>query len=208
MKLRISRVTMFALSLALLVSACAPATEEPGEAAPSPEETPVAMLKPGHGQTHRAYLWTYCTTRFNPVQAVVFDFTESRSGQHDRDFLGLSGQRERAPWKHRLVVDDFSGYKACFELGVTEVGCLAHARRKFHELWVNHGSTIAEQALNFYATLYDIEREVLDLEPDVRREIRQRRARPIADALQQWLLAQRQKVPDGSGWNPTPCSAT
>ncbi len=25
-----------------------------------------------------------------------------------------------------------------------------------------------------------------------------RRARPIADALQQWLLAQRQKVPDGS----------
>jgi transposase len=162
------------------------------------DETPVAMLKPGHGQTHRAYLWSYCTTRFNPVQAVVFDFTESRGGGHVREFLGLSGQADRAPWKGCLVVDDFSGYKACFELGVTEVGCLAHARRKFHELWVNHGSTIAEQALTFYGSLYDLEREVLDLEPDVRREIRQRRARPIADALQQWLLAQRQKVPDGS----------
>jgi transposase len=162
------------------------------------DETPVAMLKPGHGKTHRAYLWSYCTTRFNPVQAVVFDFTESRGGGHLREFLGLSGQADRAPWKGRLVTDDFSGYKACFELGVTEVGCMAHARRKFHELWVNHGSTIAEQALTFYGALYDLEREVLDLAPEVRREIRQRRARPIADALQQWLLAQRQKVPDGS----------
>jgi transposase len=162
------------------------------------DETPVAMLKPGHGKTHRAYLWSYCTTRFNPVQAVVFDFTESRAGQHVREFLGLSDQTDRAPWKGRLVTDDFSGYKACFELGVTEAGCMAHARRRFHELWVNHGSTIAEQALTFYGTLYDIEREVLDLAPDVRREIRHRRARPIADALQQWLLAQRQKVPDGS----------
>ncbi|MGH7633195.1 MAG: IS66 family transposase, partial [Gemmatimonadaceae bacterium] len=162
------------------------------------DETPVAMLKPGHGRTHRAYLWSYCTTRFNPLQAVVFDFTESRAGQHVREFLGLSGRADRAPWKGRLITDDFSGYKACFELGVTEVGCMAHARRKFHELWVNHGSTIGEQALTFYATLYDIEREILDLEADARRELRQRRARPIADALQQWLLAQRQKVPDGS----------
>jgi transposase len=162
------------------------------------DETPVAMLKPGHGKTHRAYLWSYCTTRFNTVQAVVFDFTESRGGQHVREFLGLSGQSDRTPWKGRLVVDDFSGYKACFELGVTEVGCMAHARRKFHELWVNHGSTIAEQALTFYGTLYDIEREVADLPPDARRTIRQSRAGPVADALRQWLLAQRQNVPYGS----------
>jgi hypothetical protein len=46
--------------------------------------------------------------------------------------------------------------------------------------------------------LYDIEREVADLPPDARRTIRQSRAGPIADALRQWLLAQRQKVPDGS----------
>jgi len=162
------------------------------------DETPVAMLKPGHGKTHRAYLWSYCTTRFTPVQAVVFDFTESRGGQHVREFLGLSGRADRAPWSGRLVTDDFSGYKACFGLGVTEVGCMAHARRRFHELWVNHGSTVAEQALRFYGTLYDVEREVLDLQSDTRREIRQQRARPVADALQQWLLQQRHRVPDGS----------
>ena len=42
------------------------------------DETPVAMLKPGNGKTHRAYLWSYCTTSFNPVRAVVFDFADSR----------------------------------------------------------------------------------------------------------------------------------
>jgi transposase len=31
-------------------------------------------------------------------------------------------------------------------MGVTEAGCLAHARRKFHELWANHQSTIGRGA--------------------------------------------------------------
>lgn len=162
------------------------------------DETPVAMLKPGHGKTHRAYLWSYCTTRFNPVRAVMFDFTESRGGQHVRAFLGLPGDADRPPWQGRLVTDDFSGYKACFDLGVTEVGCWAHARRKFHELWANHASTVAEQALRFYGALYDVERDIADLTALERQNIRQQRAGPVADALQQWLLQQRQKVPDGS----------
>ena len=31
------------------------------------DETPVAMLKQGHGKTHRAYLRSYSTTQFNPM---------------------------------------------------------------------------------------------------------------------------------------------
>ena len=114
------------------------------------DETPVAMLKPGHGKTHRAYLWSYCTTSFSPMKAVVFDFADSRGGQHVRAFLGLPGDEQNPGWKGRLVTDDFSGYKACFELGVIEVGCMAHARRKFHELWINNGSQVGEQALKFF----------------------------------------------------------
>ena len=120
------------------------------------DETPVAMLKPGHGKTHRAYLWSYCTTPFNPIKAVVFDFADSRGGQHVRGFLGLPGTNDKPGWQGKLVTDDFSGYKACFELGVTEVGCMAHARRKFHELWANHGSQVGEQALKFFGALYDV----------------------------------------------------
>jgi transposase len=162
------------------------------------DETPVAMLKPGNGKTHRAYLWSYCTTSFNPMKAVVFDFADSRGGQHVRGFLGLPGSAQAPGWTGKLVTDDFSGYKACYDMGVTEVGCMAHARRKFHELWANHGSQLGEQALKFFVKLYDIERDVRELAPAERKTIRQDRARPIADALHQWLTQQRQKVPDGS----------
>ncbi len=162
------------------------------------DETPVAMLKPGHGKTHRAYLWSYCTTSFNAMRAVVFDFADSRGGQHVRAFLGLPGNERDPGWKGKLVTDDFSGYKACFELGVTEVGCMAHARRKFHELWANHASQVGEQALKFFAELYELEREGQPLAPDERRVLRQHKSKPIADALHQWLTQQRQKVPDGS----------
>ena len=162
------------------------------------DETPVAMLKPGHGKTHRAYLWSYCTTQFNPFKAVVFNFTDSRGGQHVRDFLGLPGTEQTPGWKGKLVTDDFSGYKACFELGVTEVGCMAHARRKFHELWVNHQSQVGEQALKFFGALYEVEREVAGSGAQQRCGVRRRRSRPVADALHQWLVEHRQKVPDGS----------
>lgn len=154
------------------------------------DETPVAMLKPGNGKTHRAYLWSYCTTAFNPAKAVIFDFAESRAGRHANDFLGN--------WRGTLVCDDYSGYKALFRLGVTEAGCMAHARRKFHELWANHQSQIAEDALKLFGRLYEIEREVQDLDSDLRRTIRQQQGRPAADALHAWLAAQRQRVPDGT----------
>jgi transposase len=110
----------------------------------------------------------------------------------------LPGSEQKPGWQGKLVTDDFSGYKACFELGVTEVGCMAHARRKFHELWVHHQSAVGERALKFFIQLYEIEREVRDLPADERRVIRQDKTKRIADALQQWLTQQRQKVPDGS----------
>ena len=162
------------------------------------DETPVAMLKPGNGKTHRAYLWSYCTTSYQSQHAVVFDFTETRAGQHAREFLGLPIHNGSSGWRGTLVCDDFSGYKALFELGVTEAGCLAHARRKFHELWVNHQSTVAEDALKLFAQLYEVEREVRVLDVDERRRIRQVKSRPVADHLHRWLTAQRLKVPDGS----------
>jgi transposase len=167
------------------------------------DETPVAMLKPAgqrDGKTHRAYIWSYCTTSWDEIKAVVFDFAEGRGGQYVRGFLGLENNANSAKdgWHGKLVCDDFSGYNACFELGVTEVGCMAHARRKFYELWVHHQSRVAEVALKFFAQLYDIEREVKEQTPDERRRIRQERSQEIAKAFEQWLRQQRQLVPPGS----------
>ena len=162
------------------------------------DETPVSMLAPGTGKTHRAYLWSYCTTVYDPIAAVVFDFADSRSGKHAREFLGFDEANPNAGWRGSLVCDDFSGYKALFPKGITEAGCLAHARRKFHELWANHKSGIAEQALRLFGRLYEVEEKVRDLDAGERRRRRQLEARPVAQTLEQWLLAQRQVVPDGS----------
>lgn len=98
----------------------------------------------------------------------------------------------------RLVCDDFAGYKAGFALGMTEVGCMAHARRKFVELHLTNKSTIAGTAIDFIGQLYGIEREVKAMEPAQRLHERRTRAVPIAKALHEWLLAQRTRITPGT----------
>jgi hypothetical protein len=45
------------------------------------------------------------------MRALGYDFSERRSGQHPRIFVGHG--RERA-WKSNLVCDGYAGYKALF----------------------------------------------------------------------------------------------
>ena len=153
------------------------------------DETPVAMLAPGKGKTHRAYLWAYAAGAFEPLRAVVYDFTISRAGEHARNFLGN--------WKGSLVCDHYAGYSALWERGIIEAGCMAHARRYFVDLVKTGKSTIAATAVEFIGQLYGIEREAKDMAPEQRLQVRQQRARPITQALHAWLVAQRTKVVDG-----------
>ncbi|MEN9419357.1 IS66 family transposase [Hydrogenophaga bisanensis] len=162
------------------------------------DETPVAMLKPKHlsdGKTHRAYIWSYCTTSANPTKAVVFEFCETRSGENVREFLKLDTPRA---WQGTLVTDGFSGYTATTTKGVTSAQCMAHARRKFNDLWANHGSEVGRKALLYHQSLFRIEREIEELPSDERRRIRQRKSRRVLAVFHRWLLAQRQLVPPGS----------
>ena len=154
------------------------------------DETPVQMLKPGAGKTHRSYLWAYAPGAFEDLKAVVYDFCESRAGENAKLFLG--------EWKGSLVCDDYAGYKQILKSGVTEVGCLAHARRKFFELHVSNKSQIAHSALEQIGRVYDIERGIKDLPADERARIRQSQSKPVLDVLHQWMLLQRQKITDGS----------
>jgi transposase len=194
-------VTLPRSTLAEWVGACGVKLEPLGEALKTAllerpvlhaDETPVPMLKPGLKKTHRAYLWSYGTTQYEREQIVVYDFADGRAGVHARTFLG--------EWKGRLVCDDYQGYDALFRDGVTEVGCLAHARRKFHELYANHRSERAHEALEWYGRLYAIEDRAKEAELDAegRRRLRQAEAKPIADALFAWLTTVRAKVPDGT----------
>lgn len=154
------------------------------------DETPVQMLAPGEKKTHRAYVWAYCTTPFSALKAVVYDFSPSRAGEHARNFLGT--------WNGKLVCDDFAGYKAGFEKGITEIGCMAHARRKFFDLHVANKSQLAEQALHSIGGLYEVERQAKDMSDEERWRLRQEMAVPITEKLHEWMIAQRALVPEGS----------
>ena len=130
--------------------------------------------KPGNGKTHRAYLWSWCSTQHDDLKAVIYDFAETRGGRHAKEFVG--------DWKGKLVCDDYAGYKALFENGVIEAGCMAHARRKFHDLWANHSSQIAGEALTLYGALYEVEREVATLDANERQRRMEEFGRAVRDA--------------------------
>lgn len=139
------------------------------------------MLMPGIKKTHRSYVWAYASSQFSDLAAVLYDFSPSRAGEHARNFL--------QDWRGKLVCDNFGGHKASFELGATEIGYMAHTRRKFFELHTTNKSTLAEQALRYIQLLYEIEREARDLEPDLRCRIRQEKAVPVMDRVRAWMIA-------------------
>ena len=160
------------------------------------DETPVTIMRMGDDEKKpkKGYVWAYATTQYNPVQAVIYDFQDSRSGQHAEEFL--------KGWQGYLVCDDYSGYKARFKSGqVIEVGCMAHARRKFHELHVTGKSQVAEQALVLIQKLYAIEAELrkkTDGTAEQRREYRQQHSQPVMQQLYEWLNQHQLTVPSSS----------
>lgn len=154
------------------------------------DETPVQQLDPGKGKTKRAYLWAYRTTPLSTAPPIVlFDYHPGRSGALVRAFLGQ--------WVGHLMVDDYPGYKALWAKGITELGCLAHARRKFFELARANASPEATEALRRIGELYAIEEAARDLDIPARARLREEQAVPRLEALQLWLLDTRKRAADG-----------
>ena len=83
-----------------------------------------------------------------------------------------------------LICDGFSGYKALFDLGVIEVGCMARARLECVELQVANKSSIMGTALGLFGQFYQVERDIHGLADTAKRlEYPQTRPAPIAKAL-------------------------
>ena len=153
------------------------------------DETPVAQLDPGAGKTKRAYLFAYRNADGPPI--VLFNYCASRAGKHAADFLG--------PWQGALMVDDYGGYKALFANGITELGCWAHARRKFFDAHKASGSPVAADALKRMGEIYAIEATLRELTPEARGRERQRLLVPKLDALKRWLEDLQPKVLGNTG---------
>ncbi|WP_147654203.1 IS66 family transposase [Vulcaniibacterium gelatinicum] len=153
------------------------------------DETPVAQLDPGAGKTKRAYLFAYRTADDIPI--VVFDYCPSRAGKHAQAFLG--------DWQGALMVDDYAGYKALFAHGITELGCWAHARRKFFDVHAASGSPLAAEALRRIAAIYHADAGGRGLATPARGAYRRRHLAPLLDEFRRWLEDLHPKVLGNSG---------
>ena len=158
------------------------------------DETPVAQLDPKSGKNKRAYLWVYRSNDLeNHPPIVVFDYQTGRSGNHVRNFLG--------EWRGHLMVDDYAGYKKCFdgeENGIIELGCMAHARRKFFDLHAANQSPIAAKALDWFGLLYQLEREARDVTVENRAQLRAQHSRVLLAEFHAWLTKTSHTVAEGS----------
>ena len=152
------------------------------------DETPIKLLAPGSGKTDTAYAWVIRSSDLETTQrAVVFEFCNSRQGQHAATLLeGFQGS---------LVCDDYAGYKALFKQEkINEAGCWAHARRKFFEAHKLNQSEIAKEALHRIQQLYELERQGAALPLQERQRFRQDTSAPLLNEFKEWLLSQRQQL--------------
>ena len=148
------------------------------------DDTPVPVLAPGTGRTKTARLWTYVrddrAAADDAPAAVWFAYSEDRKGEHPK--------RHLSSFSGILQADGYAGFHHLYEGGrIVEAACWAHVRRKFYDIQVANGSSIATEAVKRIGALYDIEREVRGKPAEVRTQTRQTRARPLLDELHRWL---------------------
>jgi transposase len=160
------------------------------------DDTPVKVRDSERKIKAPGRLWIYFGDYLYPYN--VFDFTMSRKRDGPSRFLkGFRGH---------LQADAFSGYDGIYAGGdVVEVGCNAHARRKFIEAQTTDPARAAA-ALAYYRQLYAIETaikaEIAKLPPDadeparavIRLRVRQERSVPVLEHFKTWLDAQKPDV--------------
>lgn len=141
------------------------------------DDTPIPVRGPDK-KTHKGFMWVYIADDDH----VLFRYSCRRDGEAARSFFtGYKGfiQADAATLYDRLFGDD----KA------TEVGCWAHARRRFFDAQLTDKDR-ALIGMGFIKKLYEADRLAMKLPPSLRTQERRNRAGPVLDAFKRWLDAQ------------------
>ena len=150
------------------------------------DETYFQVLdEPGKGAWQKSYLWARVSATGPPI--VRLNYHWSRSGAvADALFKDFAGY---------LHTDGYPGYNGVAEREtVTQLGCWAHARRKFDAAIKAAGqdspqADLAREALGFIRQLYVIDRTVKGCAAEVIYAKRQEQSRPVLDELHIWMEA-------------------
>ena len=130
------------------------------------DDTSVTVLDE-RGGSYKGRLWTY----LDPIgRQVVFDATPT----HERD----GPERFLADFRGKLQADAYRGYDALYKsTRVLEIGCMAHARRRFVEAFMTDSTPARMIAL--MQQLYDVERAAAALTFEARQALRQEQSVPL-----------------------------
>jgi hypothetical protein len=150
------------------------------------DDTPVTVQIPGGRGTKTGRLWVYLGDNDHPF--AIYDYTPDRRADGPERFL-------KAYRTGYLQADAYSGYAGLHARGIIEVGCWAHARRKFFEARTSDPER-AHAAIAWIGRLYEVEQEAREQGWDEARRhaARQERSRPLLTSFGSWLEAGSGKV--------------
>jgi Transposase IS66 family len=117
------------------------------------DDTPLPWQNGCAGKTTTARLWVWRGVIDDNKPLLIYQFTPDRSGEHAAAFL--------KGWRGYLQADAYSGYHRNFVDGnIIEVGCLAHARRRYFEIAKSAKTPgFAHNIVQRIGELYAIERD-------------------------------------------------
>ena len=150
------------------------------------DDTPVTVQDHGGKGSKTGRFWAYLGDRDNPF--IVYDYTPDRSRDGPERFL----KDYRAGY---LQSDAYAGYAGLHARGLAEVGCWAHARRKFHEARASDPER-SHAAIAWIGRLYGVEREAREGGWDDARltAARCERSLPLLNSFWSWLNGEAAKV--------------
>lgn len=150
------------------------------------DDTPLPLQVKGNGKLKKARLWVYVRGGTDPSLAA-YDFSLDRSKRRPLDYLN--------GYRGYVHADAYNGYDELFrQEGIIEVGCWAHARRKFDEA-VSSRPQEATDILARIARLYhEVETPCASVSPEERRRCRQEHAAPILAGIFEKLEELKQQM--------------
>ncbi len=93
--------------------------------------------------------------------------------------------------QRRIQAYAYGGYRALYESGrITEAACMAHARRKIHDVHERAPTDVTTEALQRVGELYAIEAEIRGCTAEQHLAARKARAAPLMQSLYDWIQTQ------------------
>lgn len=137
------------------------------------DETTLQVLKEsGKKASQKSYMWTYVSSNYDNI--VLYEYTSNRAGKNAKAFL--------QDFHGYLHVDGYTGYNHVDN--VTLVHCMAHLRRKFHDVHVSLpedklGDSNTAIAMDYINQIYVLDKESRDLSINKRYEFKQVHIKPL-----------------------------